>query len=306
MKCLVIAASGYIGNAVAERLLIENYDVIGSTRSLDAASKLKFKGIQPLIASIEEQQSIIDVLPFIDAVIYCAYGYNSIENAQNEVSNGTTHLDAILQAMAGTGKTFILTSGTGVIPDSANKVYDESTPLPPTDSPVVMARRNLEQRVQNAASRNINSVVLRPPCVHGRNGSFIVPRYLLDYAMRSGESIYVEGTENNKRAAVHVDDFADLVVLSIKNARAGSLYCTGAEHGITTLSIAESVSRKCGIGGKATPVSLSRAREIFGHWGDWWSLNSQCSGDLARKELGWNPQRMTLLEDIEQGSYALT
>lgn len=304
MKCLVIAATGYIGNAVAERLLQENYSVTGSTRSYDAAHKLKFKGIDPMVASIEDQGNIIHALPETDVIVYCAYGYNSMENAQHEVTTGTTHLDDILKALANTGKTFILTSGTGVIPDSRDLLYDEETPLPPTDSPVVLARRNLEKRIQDAANEGIRGIVLRPPCVHGRNGSFIVPRYLLDYAMRAGESIYVEGSENNKRSAVHVDDFADLVVLAIQKAQAGALYCSAAEYGVTTLSIAEAVSRKTGIGGKATPVSLERAREIFGHWGDWWNMNSQCTGDLARKELGWNPKRLSLLEDIEQGSYA--
>lgn len=303
MKCLVIAASGYIGNAVAERLYLESFSVLGTTRNKEAALALRAKNIEPIIASLEDQRPILDRISEVDAVVYCAYGYNSADVARNEVESKKTHLDQILQAMQNTGKTFVLISGTGVIPDSRDIVYTESTPLPPTDSPVTLARRNLETKVVDAANAGIHSVVLRPPCVHGKGGSFIVPRYLLDHALSARESIYVEGCENNKRSAVHIYDLADLVLLAITSAPSGSIYWTAAETGVTSLSIAESVSRAAGLDGKAKAVSLERAQEIFGHWGAWWSLNSQCSGDLARKELGWKPQGLSLLEDIERGSY---
>lgn len=304
MKAIVIAASGYIGNVVAERLMKEGYAVTGTTRSQESASKLEKQGIKPLVCSLEEPDPIIEAVDEADTIVYCAYGYNSIEEAQKEVLTGRSHLSPILEAVFGTGKKFLLTSGTGVVPDSKNLVYAEDTPLPATDSPVTLARRTLETEVQLAVNYNVCSSVLRPPCVYGRGGSFIVPRYLLDHALAAKESVYVEGSENHMRSAVHVDDFADLVVLALKRARAGSLYCTAAETGVKTLAIAEAISRTAGLGGKVRAVSLEEAKQIFGHWGEWWSLNNQCTGDRARLELGWKPHRLSLLEEIEKGSYA--
>lgn len=60
MKCLVIAASGYIGNAVAERLYLESFSVLGTTRNKEAALALRAKNIEPIIASLEDQRAILD------------------------------------------------------------------------------------------------------------------------------------------------------------------------------------------------------------------------------------------------------
>lgn len=304
MKTIVIAASGYIGNVIAERLANEGFSVTGTTRSQESASKLQKQGVTPLIATLEDPVPIIKKLDAADAVVYCAYAYNSIDTARNEIESGKSHLSKIFSAMKNSNKHFVLISGTGVVPDSTDLVYDEDTPLPPSQSPVTIARRNLEQEVIAESKNGIKSVVLRPPCVYGRGGSFIVPRFLLDHALKARESVYVEGSENNKRSTVHVEDLADLVLLSLQKARAGSIYCTGAESGITTLSIAQSISRCAGLGGKVRAVSLEESRQIFGHWGEWWSMSNQTSGNKARSELGWNPYRLSLLDEIEKGSYS--
>ncbi|MBX9567535.1 MAG: NAD-dependent epimerase/dehydratase family protein [Candidatus Obscuribacterales bacterium] len=304
MRILVIGATGYIGNVISERLLKDGHRIVASVRSAEAEKKLQAQDVETFFASLDEDAPIIERLAGVDAVVYAAYGYNSIETAEKEVRTGKSHLTKIIGALWGSGKTFLLISGTGVVPDSTDKVYDESTPLPPTNSPVVMARRNLEKEIVSACDKGIRSIVLRPPCVYGRGGSFIVPRFLLDHALAKRESVYVEGTENHKRSAVHVDDLADLTVLAMGRAPSGSFYCTGAESGVTTQSIAEAISKCAGIGGQTKAVTLEESRQIFGHWGEWWSLNNQCAGDKARRELGWTPSRPSLLEDIVNGSYA--
>ncbi len=303
MKTLIIGANGYIGNCVAERFLKEGFELSGTCRSQEAAAKLESQGIRPLIASLQHAEPILEQLETHELIIYTAYAYNNVDTASKELSSGRSHLTDLLNALAGKGKTFILTSGTGVVPDSNGLIYDEDTELPATDSPVTIARRRLEQEVLKASDKGIRSIVLRPPCVYGRGGSFLVPRFLIDHAFEAGESVYVEGSENNKRSAVHVDDLAELFLLAANNAESASLYCTGAEHGIKTLSIAESVSRCAGLGGKVRAVTIEEAVKIFGHWGHWWNMNNQCAGEKARRELGWKPERASLLEEIEHGSY---
>ncbi|MBS1953336.1 MAG: NAD-dependent epimerase/dehydratase family protein [Cyanobacteria bacterium SZAS-4] len=304
LKSLVIGATGYIGNVVAERLVQNGHTVLAGTRSEASADKLRKQGMEPVIANIEQPESIVQILPEVDLVVYVAYAYNNEQRAIEEMQSGTSHLTDILQAMSNSQKTFILTSGTGVVGDSTDIVYDENTPFPETNSPITLMRRNLESEVCAAAKLGIRTIVLRPPTVYGRGGSFVVPRYLMDYALKHRESVYVEGTENNKRAAVHVDDLADLFLLALEKAKAGELFNTAAETGVRTIDIAESISRAAGLGGHTRAVPLAESREIFGHWGVWWAQNNQCTGDKARKLLGWNPHRLSLLQDIETGSYA--
>ncbi|SRR5579875_43734 len=304
LRSMVIGATGYIGSVVAERLLQNGYSVIGVARSSAGADRLRDQGIEPLLASLEEPAQIVNRLADVDVVVYAAYGYNRPEAAIFELENGTSHLTDLLRSMFNSGKTFILTSGTGVVGDSAGIVYAEDTPLPETKAPITLARRKLENEVRAAAENGVRAIVLRPPTVYGRGGGFVVPRYLLDYALAHRESVYVEGTEHNKRSAVHVDDLADLFLLALNRAEPGSLFNTAAETDVSTIDIATSVSKAAGLEGRTRAVSLEEAESIFGHWGIWWAQHNQCSGDRARNELGWQPNRLSLLQEIERGSYA--
>jgi nucleoside-diphosphate-sugar epimerase len=304
MKSLVIGATGYIGIVVAERLLQTGRTVIGVARSAEGAEKLRKLGIEPLTASLEQPDTLIGKIKDVDEVIYVAYGYHVEAAAVKELEQGTSHLTEILQSMFNTNKTFVLTSGSGVYPETGDIVYDEEMPFPPTDSPITLARRKLESEVIEAGQRGFRTIVLRPPTVYGRAGSFVVPRTLLEHATEKRESVYVAGTQNKKWSTVDVDDLADLFVLALEKAPSGSLYNTASESGITVQALAEAISRAAGLGGKTKPISLDEAIEIFGHWGEWITFNNQCSGEKARRELGWKPHRKSMLEEIEHGSYA--
>jgi len=303
MKVLIIGANGYVGNVIAEKCMSKGWPVVGSTRSPEGFERLRNQGMQPHLGSLNEPDSLLSVYPQVDAVVYSAYGYNDPGNAAHEIAQGKSHISWILEAMFDSGKIFVLTSGTGVFPDTTDTVFTEETPLPPTDSPITMARRNLEIEAQAAAQHGVHSIVLRPPTVYGRGGSFLVPRFLLDHARSVGESVYIEGTENNKWSAVHVDDLAHLYILALEKAQPGSLFHTASESGITTHKIAESISRAAKLGGKTKAITLKDVQTLFGPWAEWWGINNQSSGEKARTQLGWNPQATPMLEDIEHGSY---
>jgi nucleoside-diphosphate-sugar epimerase len=303
MKIFLIGATGFIGNAVAKRLLQEKHVVVGLVRSKEAKEKLQQQGIVPYLGTLDEPTKLLPMIKEADVVIYAAYGYEKAERTEQELLSGKSHLTDLLQAMHGSNKQFIFTSGTGVFPDTGDRIYTEQTIFTPINSSLNMARRALEIEVQAAAQHKVHSIVLRPPTAYGNGGSLMIPRFLLDHALKTGDSIYCTGTENNKWSAVHVDDLADLYLLAIDKAAAGSLYNAASESGITTLAIAESISRSAGLFGKTKAVSLEKAQEIFGHWANWWALNNQCSGEKAKTELGWAPSRLSMLADIEKGSY---
>ena len=306
LKVLLIGATGYIGSVVGEWLLNARHDVVGLGRSTDACKKLRAQGFEPLLGDLETASSLVPHLAAFDAIIYAAYGYADPACAQRELDAGKSHLSDILKELHGSGKTFIFTSGSGVFPDTGDVIYTEETSFAPIDSPLNIARLNLELEVRAASRSGVRSIVLRPPTVYGRGGSFMVPRFLLEHARNHRQSIFIEGTEAKKWSVVHLEDLADLFLLALERAPSGSLYNTASESGLTVLSIAQAISRAADLGGTTTAVSLERGREIFGHWADWWSLNNQCSGEKAKQELGWKPHRRAILDDIENGSYALS
>ena len=304
MRAFVIGATGYIGNVFAHRLMQAGHPVTGTARTPKAGRQLHAEGIQPLLVSLNEPQSLFPGIRDADIIVYAAYGYEDKQQAENELASGTSHLTPILAVLERTSKIFVLTSGSGVFPDTADMIYTEDMPLPASTSSVVLARRNLEQEVLAASGKGICSLVLRPPTVYGRGGSYIIPRSLLDHALSARQAVYIEHTRTNRWSAVNIDDLADLLMLAIDKAMPGSLYNAASEAGITTAAIARAISRTAGLEGKITAISLAQAQELFGTWANWLTINNQLSGDKARAELGWNPYRDSMLEDIEHGSYA--
>ncbi len=308
----VIGATGYIGSAFSERLLKLGCEVIGSARTDEAIAKLIKVGIKPVLGSFEQPESWIAASQQADVIIYAAYNYNDSSNARKELDSQQSHLTKILQTIEGTNKTFVLISGGGVIWDSKDIVYEETTPLPETEDLNTRARRALEQEVLKTATSGVKSIVLRPPIVYGRGGSLLIPRFLLDYAINNRESFYIENCQNNKWSTVHIDDLTDLLLLALNRASAGSLYYASAVSGVTTIQIAEAISFAAGLNGQTKAISLIEARNLsyapgknFEHWADWWAISNQCSGKKAKRELNWHPQKISLLVDIKHGSYKI-
>jgi nucleoside-diphosphate-sugar epimerase len=305
MRVFIIGATGYIGGVFAERLLSNGHQVVGTARTPEAAEKLRKAGVKPYEGTLDQASGLLPAVSEADAIIYAAYRYDNEKEAENEIKTRRTHISEILEVMTGLGKTFVLTSGTGVLGDTGDRIYEENTPLLPSSAPVTLARRALEQEVLSAAKKGVRSIVLRPPVVYGRGGSLLIPNQLLDYALRSGMSIYIEGTEENKWSTVHIDDLADLFMKAIDQAQPGSLWHTSSESGITTRSIAEAISRVAGLNGKTTSITAEEAKELFGRWASFWALNNQSSAQKAMDVLHWRPTRPSMLADIEHGSYAI-
>src|SRR5882757_11246443 len=99
MKVFVTGATGYIGGSVASKLMEAGHQVIGLARSADAAMTLKTRGIEPLAGDINSYTPFIDAARRADAVI----------NAANSDNAFVVH--ALLDGLAGSGKTLIQTSG---------------------------------------------------------------------------------------------------------------------------------------------------------------------------------------------------
>jgi nucleoside-diphosphate-sugar epimerase len=122
-------------------------------------------------------------------------------------------------------------------------------------------------------------------------------------ARESGAVRYV-GDGRNRWPFVDVDDLAQLYLLALEKAPAGSLY--NAAHGpsYSVAEVAEAASIGGGAKGKTQSWPLEEARKTLRAFADALVLDQQISGDKAKKELGWNPRAHSVLEDLKSGSYA--
>ncbi len=290
MKVFLTGATGYIGGAVSDRLRAAGHQLTGLARSDAAAAKLKAGAIQPVRGDFSDPASVGAAARAADGVISLATTYDpSIDGPA---------IDAILDALAGSDKPFVYTSGIWSHGDTGGKVVDET--IPPRPAALVKWRQAVEDRVREGVRRGIRTAVIRPAIVYGRGGG--IPAGFVQSAREKGAARYV-GTGGNRWPFVHVDDLADLYLLALERAPAGSLWLGVSGPSYPVRDVASAASRGAGAGGRTESWPLEEARQTLGPYADALVLDQQASGRRAQETLGWRPHRPDVLEDIERGSY---
>lgn len=291
MRVFVTGATGYIGSAVADHLGAAGHTVSGLARSDATVGRLSAAGIQPVEGDLSDPSRVAAAAREADGVISMATTYDP------SIDGPAIH--AIIDALAGTNKPLIYTSGIWSHGDTAGKVVDETSP--PKPATLVSWRQAVEDSVLEGARRGIRSVVIRPAIVYGRGGG--IPKSFADSARKEGSARYV-GTGQNRWPFVHVDDLADLYLLALERAPAGTLLLgvSGPAHRVREVAMA--ASRGAGAKGNVTSWPIEEARKTLGAYADALVLDQQASGRRAQDLLGWRPSRPDVLEDLEHGSYA--
>ena len=295
MKVFVTGATGYIGGSVATKLLERGDQVIGLARSEDAAAALKKRGIEPLAGDINAYMPIVEAARRVDAVINTA-------NADNAFV-----VHALLTGLRGSGKTLIQTSGSSVVGaydngEASEAIFDEDTPFTP--QPEKAMRVAIDEQVLDA--EGVRGIVIRPTLIYGRGigvsaTSIQLPK-LIDVAKKHGVPRHV-GRGLNLWSNVHIADVADLYLVALDKANAGSLFY--AENGEASFKqVAQSIGRMLGMGDATKDWPIGEAVDGLGP-GAYLSFgsNSRVRGKRSR-ELGWAPKQGTVFDEIEKGVYA--
>ena len=296
MKILVTGATGYIGGSVSTRLLEKGHQVIGLARTEQAAANLKQRGIEPVAGTLNDHGPLQRAAQSVDAVINAAQADNPFV------------VLAILPQLSGTGKVFIQTSGSSVVStydegEFVGRVFNEDTPITPM--PEKATRVAIDNQVLRASLDGVRSVVIRPTLIYGRgigveSSSVQIPK-LIEEA-RKGTARHV-GRGLNVWSNVHISDVADLYLLALEHAPAGSLFY--AENGEASMkSAVEAISRMLGLGGRTEDWPIDQAVAALGPGAHLtFASNSRVRAEKARKVRGWDPQGPGLLQEIEQGVY---
>jgi nucleoside-diphosphate-sugar epimerase len=291
MQIVLAGATGYIGRAVAERLRAAGHELTGLARSEGAAARLTEASVRPFRGDFADPASLASAARAADGVISMATTYDPTIDGPA--------VDVILDALAGSDKPFIYTSGIWANGDTGGAVVDETTP--PRPVALIAWRQTVEDRVLQAAERRVRTVVIRPAIVYGRGAG--IPAGFVDSARKERAARYV-GTGENRWPFVHVDDLADLYLLALERAPAGTLLLAVAGPSHAVREVAAAASRGAGAGGRTVGTPLEEARRTMGAYADALALDQQASGRRAQELLGWRPHRPDVLEDLERGSYA--
>jgi nucleoside-diphosphate-sugar epimerase len=297
VNIFITGASGYIGGALARRMVALGHRVTGLTRSDAGRTRLQSIGASFAFGSLDDEPLLVEEARRADTVIHAADADH--DHAASIVS--------LLRGLKDRKATLIHTSGTGMYADAAagepsEKVFEETDK--PDLTPHKMGRWNGEQKILAASGGDLRTLVIRPSMAYGYGRSIQVP-LLIDIARHSGIGRYL-GRGDNRWSNVHLDDLVDLYVLALEKAPTGSLYNVASGEA-TIRDIAGSISRMLGFGGRTRTMTVEEGVAFKGR-DFWWidlASNSRVSGMKARRELGWTPSRPSIVHDIENGSYAL-
>lgn len=295
MNVFITGAAGYIGGSVAARLLKEGYTVRGLVRTQEQADRVKQLGIVPVVGTLEDSDILTREAKQADAVINAAS------------SDHLASVEAMLNALEGSGKAFVHTSGSSVIGDDArgewksDKVFAEDTPT--NIVPEKAARAALDKLIIDAAQRGVRSVILCNTMIYGTGlgaspNSVQIPP-LVSQAKRSGIARYV-GKGLNVWSNVHITDVVELYLLALKNAPAGSFYFV--ENGEASYAdIVASIAKRLKLGApQSWPVEEAINEWGFGHAVYSFGSNSRVTAAKARKELGWKPTHTSVFDWISK------
>jgi nucleoside-diphosphate-sugar epimerase len=272
--------------------------VVGLARSKKSAEKLRSMGAEAVEGGVEDLEALRQAASSADAVVHAAFNYDDWSKMDESYRAERAAVSAMLDALAGSDKPLIYTSGGGTIGDTGLEPVDEDVVPNPPDW--VRARLEVEKLVLASAERGVRGVVVRPGLVYGRGASGIV-LLMIDLAQQAGVGRTV-GSGENAWSAVHIDDLGELYALAVEEAQPGSVL--HAVHGepVRMKDLAASISRVLGKGGVVQAWPVDEARQAF-HFADSLAGEKRMSAARTKAELGWEPSGPTIFEDIERGSY---
>jgi nucleoside-diphosphate-sugar epimerase len=294
MKIFLTGGTGYIGHSVSLALKKAGHDVTSLVRSDEKAQALMSRGIRAHKGDLLKPDTIAQGAREADGVIHTA-----ATNDAKMPDADTAAVRVVLRALQGTSKPFVYTSGVWVMGNTLGLIADESKPLDP--APVVAWRAELERELIEAAAHGIRTVIIRPAMVYGRGAG--LPAMLVQSARQHGAARYV-GTGENHWPFVHVDDLAELYVLALEQAPAGSVYIGAHGDALRLRDVARAASVAAGKQGRVEAWALEEARTSLGLLADALALDQVVSGQKAKKALGWSPKGPFVLDDLKHGSYA--
>ncbi|SFC65505.1 Nucleoside-diphosphate-sugar epimerase [Nocardioides terrae] len=289
MKVFVTGATGNIGSAVVAELLAHDHTVLGLARSDASAAQLAGVGADAVRGGLGDLDVIRAAAADADGVIHLAFSndFSSPDALAAGVSEETAAITAIGEALIGSGKPFVVCSGTPWVP---GRTSTESDPLP-TEGPVG-GRAVTVNRTLALSERGVRTSAVRLPRTVHQNGNGGFAGLLTQIARDSGVSGY-PGDGSQRWPAVHSADAAALFRLALENAPAGTSWHAVADEGDQVKAIAEVIGRRLDLAVKPVPV------EDYGPLGQIFALDQPSSSAHTREALGWTPTHPTLLEDLE-------
>ncbi|MGA9882147.1 MAG: SDR family oxidoreductase [Candidatus Acidiferrales bacterium] len=292
MKIFVTGATGFIGSAIVNDLINAGHQVLGLARSDAGAISLAAAGAQVHRGDVQDLESLRSGAARADAVIHTAFIHDFSKFKENcEIDRRA--IEALGDALAGSSRPLIITSGTGISRQTPGHLATEDDPL--YTGPGAIPRVASEEAAASVGARGVRVSVVRLPQVHDPEKQGLVT-YAIAVARDKGVSAFV-GDGTNRWPAVHRLDAARLYRLVLEKGTPGARYHAVAEEGVPMREVAEAIGRRLNV--PVVSKSPEEAAEHFGWLGPFMTMDNVASSERTRKLLGWQPNGPGLIADID-------
>jgi nucleoside-diphosphate-sugar epimerase len=286
MKIFLLGAEARrsLGYTIGQRLIEQGHTVCALARSAKAVDNVVKGGMKlakgelaDAVAArkLERADAVIDVRILV------------VTKERELVRDRST----LLKALEGSGRLMIATSSRTIFGNTGPTPLRENATFRVAPSSGWL--RRLERQVLEAET--FRGVVIRPALQYGQGMPlYIHPLISLCRSLRRG--VYI-GAGANVRSAVHFEDLADLFCFALQTMKPG-LLLHAASQTFSMRQLAASIHQGFGFRGEPESLSIKEARKLT-PFADSYMKNSAMSGDLAKQTLGWQPDRVSLLEEVE-------
>jgi nucleoside-diphosphate-sugar epimerase len=289
MHVFVTGATGWVGSAVVKELVAAGHKVTGLARSEEKVAALAATGATVLKGTVDELDKLKAASANADAVAHLAFNHDFSKFAENSQQDKRA-IEAIGEAIAGTKKPFLVTSGIAHLASGRLATEADSPPSDPSFP------RKSEAAAQALRQQGLRvSAVRLAPSTHGVGDYGFVPN-LIKLAREKGVSAYI-GEGQNRWAGVHRLDAARVYRLALEQGATEPAYHAIADEGVPFKDIATVIGRRLGL-----PVE-SRGPDHFGWFARFAGLEMAASSTRTRKVLDWHPTQPGLLADLDQPGY---
>ena len=293
MRVFVTGATGFIGSAVVKELLTGGHEVVGLARSDASADAVTRAGARVHRGDLSNPDSLAAGARAAAGVLHVAFNHDWAGTPRDVAMQlDLEAVKAMAAALEGSGKPFVVTSGTAMLLGGRTGTEEDAAPA---------AHRGIaEAATLAAADRGVRASVVRlAPTVHGAGNHGFVPM-LIDLARKKGVAAYI-GRGENRWPAVHRLDAARLYRLALENGKPGARFHGVGEEGVAMRTITETIGAGLGL-----PVRALTGDEAQKHF-DWFAmfvgLDNPTSSAITRKALGWEPREVELLKDMKENGY---